>query len=762
MDMHEIYASPHFQAEYTYSGTDLGAHWTPEKTSFRLWAPTAQSVSLRIYSGGTAGTQDLVQELPMEPACQGTWQAALSGDWNGFYYTYLVKHGSSAQEACDPYAVSTGVNGHRAMILDLRSTDPELWENDRDPHGGAPITDAVIYEVHVRDFTIDPSSGVQQKGRYCGLMQAGTHTKKGCPTGLSHIKNLGITHVQLMPVYDYGSVDEQSPSFNWGYDPMNYNTPEGSYSSDPYHGQVRVRELKQLVKTLHDNGLSVVMDVVYNHVFETDHFSFNQVVPGYFSRPGSNGSGCGNDTASERPMVRKFIADSLKYWVEEYHIDGFRFDLAGLIDAAAIRQAMEAILPDHPNVLFYGEGWTMDTLTCAPNVTLATQQASGVLPGFGFFNDSLRDLVRGSVFLPKDLGFAAGGIVDTDSLRSCFMGVTPWACTPGQSINYVSCHDNHTLLDRLALALPKAGKEELYRRSRLAAAFNILSQGVPFFLSGEEMLRSKPLGRGKFDENSYRSPDKVNSIKWSQLEQPEYDKNLRYYQGLLAFRKIHPSLRKTSREDVLASITPIDCGDPRTLAFRIRSRVERMLVIFHAGTEPARFALPDGTWNQYINAEQAGGELLGQVADSIELPPISASVFVQPKPTEIKDVAAALIWKEGRFLICQRPAHKARGLKWEFVGGKREGNETLPETLIRECREELGITVQPGALFTQVRHDYPDIYIQLSLFHCTISDGEPQALEHNALRWIFPSEIPDYDFCPADKDILSKIMDKYK
>ncbi len=756
--MQELYSSPAFEAAYTYSGNDLGAIWSREATAFCLWAPTAQAVTLQLFAGGDPQAQDLLRQAALTPSHQGTWRLTLPGDWNGAYYTYLVTVDGITRETPDPYARSAGVNGWRSMVLDMASTDPEGWQQDRNLHGGEPITDAVICEVHIRDISMDPCSGIAQKGKYLGLTERGTRTPGGIPTGLDHLKNLGITHVQLMPVYDFGSVDERDPGYNWGYDPMNYNVPEGSYATDPCHGEVRVRELKQLVQTLHQEGFGVIMDVVYNHVYETDSFPFNRTVPSYFSRPGSNGSGCGNDTASERSMVAKYIADSLLWWVEQYHMDGFRFDLAGLIDTSAIRMAMDAVHRNHPHVLFYGEGWMMDTLMTKPGLALTNQQSSDLLPEFGFFNDSIRDLLRGSVFLANERGFAAGGSVSEDALRSCFMGVTPWACHPGQSINYVSCHDNHTLLDRLTLSLRRTPRSERIRRSRLAAAFSMLSQGVPFFLSGEEMLRSKPLGWGHYEENSYRSPDSVNALRWAWLEKPEYRKNLEYYQGLIALRKAYPSLRQRTREEVLSSIKALPCQTPGSLAFRIRSHSERLIAIFHPGEAPMEFRLPDGTWQLLADGDRVGTQPLKELAGTITIPPISAVVLVQPKPRETKDVVAGLIWREGKFLICQRPAHKARGLLWEFVGGKVEPGETMTDALIRECREELDVTVEPGEVFLAVRHDYPDIHICLTLYHCTIAQGEPKALEHAALAWIAPEEIPQYDFCPADKDILAQLQ----
>ena len=299
--MPNIYSTEKFEKEFTYSGSDLGATYTPEKTTFRVWAPTADTVTLNLYGSGTPGTDDLVEQLPMTADVNGTWIAEKEGDLNGTYYTYLVSVGGNENEACDPYARATGVNGKRAMVLDLSSTNPMGWENDTNPNAGMTYNDAVIYELHVRDLSSDESSGIQNTGKFLGLTETGTTTASGIPTGLDHMKDLGITHVHLLPVYDYASVDEtqsDKPQFNWGYDPENYNVPEGSYSTDPYNGAVRVAEMKQMVKVLHDNQISVIMDVVYNHVYNASDFCVNQIVPGYFSRVNedgtySNGSDCG-------------------------------------------------------------------------------------------------------------------------------------------------------------------------------------------------------------------------------------------------------------------------------------------------------------------------------------------------------------------------------------------------------------------------------------------------------------------------------------
>ncbi len=763
--MHDLYSSSEFEAKYTYTGTDLGAAWTKEKTAFRLWAPTAEEVTINLYSSGNVDHADLLQQIPMTPDANGTWVAECCEDLNGIYYTYLVMVDGQIKEACDPYAKATGVNGDRAMVIDMESTNPEGWDQDRDPNAGLNITDMFLYELHVRDLSMHRSSRIRNKGKFLGIIEPGTTTKSGKPTGLDHMKSMGITHLHLLPVYDYGWTDEdrRNPQYNWGYDPVNFNVPEGSYSSDPYNGAVRVKEMKQMVKGLHDNGISVVMDVVYNHVYEAKDFCFNNIVPDYFSRTDaqgkfSNGSCCGNDTASERSMVSKYIVDSVKYWADEYHIDGFRFDLVGLIDVNTINTLMAEVKKTHPNVIFYGEGWTMNTQLTKPNVELCVQPNSPKVPGFAFFSDTIRDTLRGSVFYDDAPGYVHGAKVSKDVLESCFMGVPQWCAEPCQSVNYVSCHDNNTLLDRLTLAAPDTPMEVLIRMNNLAAAFSILSQGVPFMQAGEEMLRTKPGKKGGFDENSYRSPDKVNSIKWEDLDKEEYQNTVDYYRGLIAFRKAHPSLRLMTREQVWKKVHPVSCGNDHVVAFRIDEDKRELYVVFNADTHDVIMHLPEGKWDVHINGVKAGSEVLQTVEGQIMVSPISAMVLSRKKPV---DVVAALIWEKDKFLICQRPEHKTRGMLWEFVGGKVESGETMRQALERECMEELAVNVDVGTQFMQVVHEYPDMLIRLSLFHCTIPEGFPKALEHNDLKWIHPGQTDGFDFCPADTDILKEIKRVY-
>ena len=649
-----VYSTEEFEADYTYEGDDLGATWTAEKTTFRVWAPTADAVRVNLYESGTEGTEDLIEQLTMTADVNGTWVAEKEGDLNGTYYTYEVDVIGETREACDPYARATGVNGKRAMVIDLDSTDPEGWENDVDPHYDNEITDAVIYELHIRDLSVDESSGIQNKGKYLGVIETGTTNAAGVPTGLDHIKSLGVTHLHLLPSYDYGSVDESKldiPQFNWGYDPVNYNVPEGSYSTDPYNGAVRVAEFKQMVQGLHENGISVVMDVVYNHVYSADSFCFNQIVPRYFSRVNENGSyssgsGCGNDTASERSMVSKYIVDSVKYWADEYHIDGFRFDLVGLIDTDTMNAVIEEVHKTHPNVIFYGEGWTMGTTMTKEGYELTTQTNSALVPEFAFFSDTLRDALKGNVFNNTEKGYVSGVAAYYSTINQCFVGAPNWCKSPTQTVNYSSCHDNNTLYDRIILSTPDATTENRIRMNNLAAAITMTSQGIPFIHAGEEMLRSKPLPDGGYDHNSYNNTDAVNSLKWDDLNQAEYQSVFSYYQGLIAFRAAHPALRMTSAEEVAQQITKLEGLEFGISGFHIASgsngEENEFVVIFNPKTSAITVDLPRGEWEIYISGQTAGTEVLGTAKGGVEVEPISAMVLVR-QPSALESIPMGVL-----------------------------------------------------------------------------------------------------------------------
>ncbi len=624
------YSTKAFEKKYTYAGR-LGSVWTPERTDFRLWAPTAQEAEVRLYAGGREGEDDLLGRIPMRRDVNGTWVCTGVGDLNGVYYTYAVTVDGELREAVDPYARAVGVNGRRGMVIDLRSTDPEGWGEDRPPRWGEAPTDAVIYEVHVRDLSADESSGIKNRGLFAGLGETGTRTPGGAATGLDHIRQLGVTHVQLLPVYDYGSVDEarpEVPQYNWGYDPVNYNVPEGSYSSCPERGAVRIRELKEAVLALHRAGLGVVMDVVYNHVYDAETFCFNRLVPGYFSRIRRNGkyadgSNCGNDTASERSMVRKFIVDSVCYWAEEYHMDGFRFDLAGLIDVDTVNEIVGALRARRPDILLYGEGWTMGTYPTKRGVLLATQTNSGLTPGFAYFSDTVRDALRGS-FFDRGPGFVSGKPGMEETVRRCFLGTPGWCRGPDQTVNYVSCHDDHTLFDRLTVSRPDAGRRELAAMNRLAAAVIFTARGIPFLLAGEELLRSKRDGEGRIVENSYNAPDSVNAIRWDCLDDdPEVQAVYAYYRGLISFRKAHPVLRRPRAGE--GDIQCVEGLAPGAVAFRVLSPDgEELFIAFNAGAEEAELDLPQGEWDIFVDGQRAGTRSLGQARGRIALAPVSA------------------------------------------------------------------------------------------------------------------------------------------
>ena len=654
-----IYSTEEFESAYTYEGDDLGAAWTKEATSFRLWAPTASAVSVNLYASGTEGTDDLIESVEMTADVNGTWIATVDGDQNGVYYTYSVTRKGETVEACDPYARTTGVNGNRAMVVDLDSTDPAGWENDTYVTV-ENYTDAVIWELHVRDFSIDESSGMANKGKYLAFTESGT-TVPGTDiaTGVDYMKELGVNYVHLLPVYDINSVDETEGGYNWGYDPKNYNVPEGSYATDAYNGEVRVTEFKQMVQALHEAGIGVVMDVVYNHVADAGNFCVNKIVPGYFSRIHDDGSyqsnsGCGNDTASERSMVRKYIVDSVVYWAEEYHIDGFRWDLVGLIDIDTINQVMEEVHAINPNIIFYGEGWEMCTwttkegyvnrMTIQPNDTKVNSDGNV----FAFFNDTIRNVIHGGVFTATDKGFTSGNMNGSTKMTvsAGYTANSIWGSnggtvdTPLQTINYASCHDNYTLFDNLTIDVMDAtgctaeeAAPPAAAMNNLGAAYYITAQGVPFIHAGEEMLRSKPDAQQEvgFNHNSYNAGDEINSFKWSNLSDELVATSVDYYTGLIAFRKAHPALRLTAKADVSAAMTELETDNMNVVAFvnNGAGMEDAIVSIFNADSVSHTVTLPEGKWSVCVNKTTAGTEALAVVEGSVEVESTSAMILVQ-------------------------------------------------------------------------------------------------------------------------------------
>jgi pullulanase len=545
-----IMNSAGFNSRYTYAGDDLGNTYSPQQTLFRVWAPTATNVDLVTYPNETSSLSQGVT-THMNTDANGTWIVSMKGDLNGAIYNYRVTVGGIEREAVDPYVRATTMNGIRGVVVDLAKTNPTTWTLTK-PSFSGKSTDAVIYELHIRDLSIDSSSNIPaaHRGKYLALTDIHTVSTSGSPTGVNAIKDLGVTHVELLPVFDYASVDESAPTFNWGYDPQNYNVPEGSYSTNPHNPANRITELKTAVQALHGDKLRVMMDVVYNHVFNAADFSEGKIVPGYFFRTNSdgtlaNGSGVGNDMASERPMVRKFIVDSVKYWASQYHFDGFRFDLMGLLDITTMQQIRKTLDAIDPSILIIGEGWDMGTLAATDR---ANQKNIANLTGIAAFNDELRDGIKGSVFDSTDQGYANGKVSQIGHVKVGIVGNInygkgiegKWTTTdPTQSVNYVESHDNLTLFDKLTISVKGASPAKIESLDRFSASIALLAQGVPFMQAGQEFLRSK-----NGDSNSYKSDDSVNSLKWD-LRTKNFT-TLKYYKGLIALRLSHPAFRMSS------------------------------------------------------------------------------------------------------------------------------------------------------------------------------------------------------------------------
>ena len=551
-----VFDSDDFIENLTYDGDDLGAVLSEDgkSTTFKLWAPTAAKVVLNLFKEGNGGSA--YASVEMGKGEQGVWQS-IQACGAGTYYTYTVTTSAGEQEAVDPYAKSAGVNGRRGMVVDLDATDPEGWDKDKYNDAIETYEDAVIWEVHVRDFS-NAMKESAYPGKYLAFTETGLKNEAGVSIGVDYLKELGITHVHLQPVYDYASVDESTcTDFNWGYDPQNYNVPEGSYSTDPENGEVRVKEFKQMVQSLHEAGLGVVMDVVYNHTYDANS-NLNKVVPYYYYRytpSGENGggSGCGNETASERAMYRKYMVDSVVYWATEYHIDGFRFDLMALHDTETMQAIEEALHAINPKCIIYGEGWTGGTSelpeanrASQANIrkVTASESAAGAV---SVFNDAIRDGLKGSVFNAKDKGYINGNASKENANKVLFgiaggvkgTAVTWWVNDAGL-INYMSCHDNLTLWDKLEISCPDSSEEERLAMQRLGSAIVLMSRGTPLFLAGEEMLRSK-----NGDENSYKSSDAVNNIRWDDLTADSAALEMvKYYKSLIDLRKDKDYLRR--------------------------------------------------------------------------------------------------------------------------------------------------------------------------------------------------------------------------
>lgn len=642
-ELRQYYTSEEFRDKYLYLGPGLGAGYTREKTVFRLWSPLSREVDLNLYQQGDS--VPCFARVPMEPVGEGVWQAVVEGDLHGVYYDYRIRREGQCCTSADPYAKACGLNGIRSMVVDLARTDPPGWENDRAP---AQEVEQIIYELHVKEFSWDPAGGFPQsvRGKYAAFLEEHiTLNRDGVhPTGLDYLKELGITHVQLMPVFDFGSVDEGEGErdFNWGYDPVNYNIPEGSYATDARHGQVRIRELKEMVMALHRKGFRVIMDVVYNHTYSRDSW-FQRTAPWYYYRlqeDGSpaNGSGCGNDFASERKMCARYIRESVLYWAEEYHMDGFRFDLMGLLDTDlmnGIREDLDSRFGPGEK-LVYGEPWAAGSSPMeGGHVPALKENIKKLHQDIGIFCDNTRDAVRGHVFDAHKPGFVNGGSgLEEEILCSvdawCRKGTGLEAEAPSQIITYVSAHDNLTLWDKMVATMHLEGDyshmyPDAVRACKLAAAICFTCQGRLFMLSGEEFARTK-----EGNENSYCSPIEVNRLDWGRAYRNE--DILRYYQGLAALRRQLPGLcdksplaagriyRKRIEAEGTVSFCVHNQGEP--------GRWSELLVAYNSAGETRELELLPGVWEVLLDGENSRlWENPGTAVGSVPIKPVSALVL---------------------------------------------------------------------------------------------------------------------------------------
>ncbi|MCQ4021846.1 MULTISPECIES: type I pullulanase [unclassified Ruminococcus] len=635
-----------------YTGNDLGATYTPAATTFKVWSPTASKAMVRLYATGSAseskkaGVKDVLETLEMTfDETNGVWSVTVEKDLKNVYYQYLITIGGKTGGTGDIYAKAAGVNGNRSMVVDLDSTDPKGWENDT--YKLVPNqTDANIWEIHVKDFSYDKSSGVSEanRGRYLAFTESGT-TLNGegkISTCVDYLKDMGIKYVHINPFYDFGSIQEDGPQtqFNWGYDPKNYNVPEGSYSSNPYDGNVRINEVKQMVMALHNAGIGIIMDVVYNHTHEGETSFFNKTVPNYYYRvynsgKWANNSGCGNDTASERAMYRKYMIDSVTYWAQEYHIDGFRFDLMGLHDVETMNQIRASLDTINPDLIMYGEGWNMtgsDKLYSYPAMANQTQSAA-LSTRISYFNDQFRDAAKGSVFEATGKGFLQeANKSNMGSLLAGIMANTTsgnWkAQTPEQTVTYVDCHDNHTLYDRLVASvkgeltdLYSNRYEDLIQMNKMSAALVYTSQGVPFILAGEEFARTK-----YGDHNSYKSSPEINKLDWNRLV--DYADLVSYYKGMIKLRDAYAPFRDATgavAKSKLKYVSPakLPVG---VLAYTINDDTaiwKNVAVIFNSSDEAQTVTLPGENlpqnWVILVNGEQAGVNSLGEINTGAEI-----------------------------------------------------------------------------------------------------------------------------------------------
>ncbi|HEY8891434.1 MAG TPA: type I pullulanase [Clostridium sp.] len=630
----DVLSSAGFDKMFSYEGNDLGNTYSTSKTTFRVWAPTATEVKLVTYKNWDDKSGN---EVSMKKSEKGTWTSELTGDQKDIFYTYKVNIKGVWNEAVDPYARSVSVNGDKGAVIDLKETVPKTWSSEKPNFTN--LNDAIIYELHVRDFSIDKNSGIENKGKFLAFTETGTKGSDGQPTGIDYIKNLGVTHVELMPIFDFSTVNEASNKlqYNWGYNPKNYNAPEGSYSTDPFNPITRVKELKQAVQSFHDNGLRVTMDVAYTHMYNGNDSNFNKLVPGYYFRTNENGtfsneSGYGNTIASENSMARKFIVDSVSYWAKEYNLDGFNFDLMGLIDIKTINEVRKKLSSIDPSIIITGDGADLGT-TLAPDMK-ATKVNSSKMPEIAQFNDVVRDGIKGSVFVAKAKGFVNGKpLVETDIKKGIVGGIDysntikTWGkVEPVQFVNYVESHNNNTLWDKLLITNPNVNDKVRLKMDKMADSIILTSQGIPFMQAGQEFLRTKAGVK-----NSYQSNDNINKLDWT-LKSKNIE-TIDYLKGLIELRKTHPAFRMTSADMIKKNLKFLVVPE-NVVAYEMNYNANmdswaHIVVAFNANREDKTIKLSKkGTWNIVVNAEKAGVKTINQFSGGYLVVPALSSIVI--------------------------------------------------------------------------------------------------------------------------------------
>lgn len=609
--------------------------YSSSKTQFAFWSNAAEQMEVTIYEQGEAlSAEEAKTVVPLVKGENDFWTATIKGDLAGKYYTVRsFQNGQWAPEAPGIFAKAVGINGQRAAVIDMKKTNPEGWSKDVRP-AMPDMTDIVVYETHLRDFTVSPNSGIANKGKFVAMTEEGTVSAEGEATGIDHLKELGITHLQILPMFDYGSIDETTLDknrYNWGYDPVNYNAPDGGYSTDPYDPSCRIREAKQMIQALHKAGIRVIMDVVYNHTYDVMGCALGRVVPQYFYRLNedgtyANGSGCGNETASDHEMMRQFMVESVCYWAREYHVDGFRFDLMGIHDQEtmnAIRAALDEI---DPTILTYGEGWAAMS-PAYPYEQLAMKQWTYKMPRVGAFSDDIRNSLIGSPF-DHERGFASGNGACKEALMNGLVACPQWSGEPMQHVSYITCHDNYCLRDRIEVSAQEESEQTKLRMNKLAQTAVLVSQGMTFIYGGEELFRTK-----NGIDNSYQSPDSINIIPWE--NKAAYHDLFTYYQQMIAIRRAHKGFRLGTAELVKTHCEMVPTEKEHLIIYRINAlegidSAKSLIVLLNGGPEAEQVEVPEGEYQLLaFNGEANVNGLSDLHEDHAMVAPYSATILAE-------------------------------------------------------------------------------------------------------------------------------------